>query len=129
MKPEKLMELAEKARENAYAPYSGFRVGTALLCQDGTVYTGCNMENAAYSPTMCAERVAFGKAVSDGKREFSALAVCGGKENADAPCTPCGVCRQIMAEFCREDFIIYVKGTEGIEAYTLKELLPNSFGL
>ena len=120
-----LMELAKKARENAYAPYSNFKVGAALLCGDGTVYTGCNVENASFSPTMCAERVAFGKAVSDGKRDFTAIAVVGNT----TPCTPCGVCRQVMAEFCKADFKVYVKTEEGIKTYTLEELLPNGFGL
>ena len=103
-------ELCQKAVEMqnfAYVPYSHFPVGAALECSDGTVFTGCNVENAAFSPTLCAERVAVGKAVSEGKRDFSALAVCGGKGGALTEiCTPCGVCRQVMREFCEDDFPI-----------------------
>ena len=100
---DKLTELAKKAMEQAYAPYSGYKVGAALLCADGTVYTGCNIENAAFSPTICAERVAFAKAVSEGHREFAAIAVCGGKDGViTGPFPPCGVCLQVMAEFCGE---------------------------
>ena len=121
MKKEALLDLAKAAREQAYAPYSNFKVGAALLCEDGTVYTGCNVENAAYSPTLCAERVAFGKAISEGKRAFSAIAVVGNT----APCTPCGVCRQVMAEFCKKDFLIHTEG----KTYTLENLLPEGFSL
>lgn len=121
-----LLELAKTARENAYAPYSNFLVGAALLCKNGKVYTGCNVENAAYSPTLCAERVAFGKAISQGEREFVAIAVVGGKQGEEtAPCTPCGVCRQVMAEFCRADFLIHTQE----KTYTLQELLPEGFSL
>ena len=116
-----LLNLARSARENAYAPYSNFKVGAALLCADGTVYTGCNVENAAYSPTICAERVAFGKAISEGKRDFAAIAVVGNT----APCTPCGVCRQVMAEFCKKDFLIHTEG----KTYTLQDLLPAGFSM
>ena len=130
MRPEELMEYAKKAMENAYAPYSDFRVGAALLCEDGTVYTGCNVENAAYSPTLCAERVAVGKAVSEGKREFAALAVCGGKGGVLTDvCTPCGVCRQVLAEFCRKTMPVYVTDGKTVTAYTLEELLPMGFSL
>ena len=118
---EKLINLAKQAREKAYAPYSNFQVGAALLCKNGKVYTGCNVENAAYSPTLCAERVAFGKAISEGEREFVAIAVVGNT----APCTPCGVCRQVMAEFCKPDFLIYTEG----KTYTLQDLLPEGFSL
>ncbi len=120
-----LFELAVKARDNAYAPFSGFRVGAALLCSDGTVYTGCNIENASYSLTNCAERTAFFKAVSDGKREFTAIAIAGGKINADSPCFPCGACRQVMAEFCGKDFKIILSDRTA----TLGEILPLSFEL
>ena len=130
MKPEELIEQAKKAMEKAYAPYSGFKVGAALLGKDGSVYTGCNIENAAYSPTLCAERVAFGKAVSEGQRDFVAIAVCGGKNGViSGPCTPCGVCRQVMAEFCGKDFKVYVASPEGYEEFSLENLLPNSFSL
>ena len=122
------MKIAMKAREKAYAPYSGYRVGAALLCEDGTVYTGCNIENAAYTPTNCAERTAFFKAVSEGQRHFVKIAVSGGRETA-APCMPCGVCRQVMAEFCDPDEfqIICGKSVREYRIYTLRELLPNMF--
>lgn len=123
-----LTGLAIQAMQTAYAPYSGFRVGAALLCRDGSVYTGCNIENAAYSPTICAERTAFAKAVSEGKRDFVAIAVCGGKGGViTGLCTPCGVCRQVMAEFCKEDFQILLVKPEGYEMRTLSQLLPDSF--
>ena len=122
-----LMELAIAARERAYAPYSRFLVGAALLCADGTVYTGCNIENAAYTPTNCAERTAFFKAVSEGKREFSAIAVAGGKAGELTLCTPCGVCRQVMAEFCTPDFRVIMGDGVGIFTTRLAELLPMAF--
>lgn len=125
-----LAESAKKAMENSHSPYSGFRVGAALLCEDGTVYTGCNIENASYSVTCCAERTAFFKAVSDGKLNFTDLAVCGGKggELEGTFCPPCGVCRQVMREFCRDDFKIHLVSAAGIKTLTLAELLPLSFG-
>ena len=131
MTPEKLMDLAKEAMQNAYAPYSGFQVGAALLCKDGSVYQGCNIENAAYSPTNCAERTAFFKAVSDGKREFSAIAICGGRGGViTGRITPCGVCRQVMAEFCEEAFPIFLAKADGqYEEKTLGQLLPESFSL
>lgn len=131
MSPEKLIELAIAAMDNAYAPYSGYKVGAALLCSDGTVYTGCNIENAAFSPTVCAERTAVFKAVSEGKRKFSAIAVCGGKDgNITGFFPPCGVCRQVMAEFCPKDFTVYLVGAKGTyRTCTLGELLPESFSL
>lgn len=115
----------------SYVPYSGFRVGAALLAQGGKVYTGCNIENAAYGPSNCAERTAFFKAVSEGVRRFRAICIVGGPEGrliSYAP--PCGVCRQVMMEFCEpEKFeIILATGTNDYEVYTLKELLPNGFG-
>jgi cytidine deaminase len=128
---EELVRLAEGARENAYVPYSGFRVGAALLGVSGKVYTGCNIENAAYSPTNCAERTAIFKAVSEGEREFSAIAVAGGKsKEVNEPCLPCGVCRQVMMEFCNpEKFLIYVsRGGGRFDTYKLGELLPAGFG-
>ena len=129
MTKERLADLAKGAMKNAYAPYSGYTVGAALLCDDGTVYLGSNVENASYGATNCAERTAFFKAVSEGKRRFSAIAVCGGKEgvvNDGFP--PCGVCRQVMREFCADDFTVYVVSSKGIDTHTLKELLPHSFG-
>ena len=128
MSPEKLIELAKEAMMHAYAPYSGFYVGAALLCADGTVYQGCNIENAAYGPTNCAERTAFFKAVYDGHREFTAIAVVGGKEGQiTGAFPPCGVCRQVMREFCGDDFILYLVDEKGFEAHTLAEILPFSF--
>ena len=124
---EKLFESAIMARENSYSPYSNYKVGAALLCKDDTVYTGCNIENAAYTPTVCAERVAFFKAVCDGKRDFSAIAIAGGKDEIES-CTPCGVCRQVMAEFCdNKNFKIILLKDGELKEITLGELLPMSF--
>lgn len=125
-----LTQKAKEAMQSAYAPYSSFKVGAALLCSDGSIYTGCNIENASFSPTVCAERVAIFKAVSDGKREFSAIAVCGGKDGvlAEKFCYPCGVCRQVLSEFCDKDFKIYVMSKDDVKEYALSELLPESFG-
>lgn len=123
---QKLASEAIAAKENAYVPYSHFRVGAALLGKSGRVYRGCNIENAAYTPTNCAERTAFFKAVSEGEREFEAIAITG---DADDYLYPCGVCRQVMAEFCDvEAFQIYlVKDEQSVQCYTLKELLPGAF--
>lgn len=131
MRPEELVKIAKQAMQNAYAPYSGYKVGAALLCADGSVFLGCNIENAAFSPTICAERTAFAKAISEGKREFSAIAVCGGKDGVITGFfPPCGVCRQVMGEFCREDFLVYLAGPDAkVEIRTLAQLLPISFGL
>ena len=130
MTPEKLCELAKEAMTHAYAPYSGYKVGAALLCSDGTVYQGCNIENAAYSPTNCAERTAFFTAVYDGHRDFEAIAICGGKDGVITGLfPPCGVCRQVMREFCRGDFKVYMITAEGYECKTLAQLLPSSFSL
>ena len=131
MEHKELMRLACEAREKAYAPYSGFAVGAALLTKSGKVYTGCNIENAAYSPTNCAERTAFFKAVSEGEREFVAIAVTGGKAGKapGAGCTPCGGCRQVMAEFCHGDFVILLGNEETLTVHTLGALLPLSFSL
>ena len=129
MTPEKLVEMAVEAMHHAYAPYSGYQVGAALLCKDGSVYCGCNIENASYSPTNCAERTAFFKAVYDGHRDFVAIAVCGGKDGViTGAFPPCGVCRQVMREFCEDDFVIYMVGSDGsYESVTLAQLLPHSF--
>jgi len=129
MTPEKLIAQAIDAMHHAYAPYSGYKVGAALLCKDGTVYQGCNIENASYSPTNCAERTAFFKAVYDGHRDFTAMAVCGGKDGIiTGAFPPCGVCRQVMREFCGDDFQIYIVGPNGqYETMTLAQLLPFSF--
>ena len=128
MTHQKLIELAAQARKNAYAPYSGFLVGAALLCSDGSVYTGCNVESASYTPTCCAERVAVFKAVSEGKRDFRAIAIVGGRANEDAlePCYPCGVCRQVLSEFSDGELEIYFG--DGSRT-TLGELLPHGFFL
>ena len=130
MTKEQLVELAKEAMTGAYAPYSGYWVGAALLCADGSVYTGCNIENASYTPTVCAERTAFFKAVSDGKREFSAIAICGGKGGVITGFfPPCGVCRQVMREFCKDDFTVYLIGDGEVKTRTLADLLPDSFSL
>ena len=128
-----LIRAAFAAREYAYTPYSNFKVGAALLAKNGSVYTGCNIECATFTPTNCAERTALFKAVSEGVHEFAAVAVVGAKDGApdDALVTsPCGVCRQVMMEFCSpESFqIILATDTEHYEIYTLKELLPMGFG-
>jgi cytidine deaminase len=122
---------ALEARKRSYSPYSGFSVGAALLTESGEIYTGCNIECASYPATNCAERTAFWKAVSEGERAFSAIAVAGGKtgEPAAELCPPCGICRQVMAEFCGPGFRI-VLGTEAgeIRVFTLGQLLPQAFG-
>ena len=129
MNYEQLSQLAVEAMGHAYSPYSGYKVGAALLCADGTVYQGCNIENASFSPTNCAERTAFFKAVYDGHRDFSAIAICGGKNGEIVEAfPPCGVCRQVMREFCPDDFkIILVMPQGAYEEYTLQDLLPKSF--
>ena len=123
-----LMMAAAGARELAYAPYSNFCVGAALLARDGRIFTGCNVENAAYSPTNCAERTAVFKAVSEGVREFAAIAVVGGKRGEISPlCAPCGVCRQVLAEFCPPDFPVILGTPEDFRVYALNEILPLAF--
>lgn len=131
MENEMLIRQALEAKENSYAPYSKFHVGAALLSKNGKVYTGCNIENAAFSPTNCAERTAIFKAVSEGEKEFLKLAIVGGAEGKSMNyCPPCGVCRQVMREFVApEEFIIILaKSEEQYKEYTLAELLPKSFG-
>lgn len=126
-----LIKKALKARKFSYVPYSGYTVGAALLTEEGKIYTGCNIENAAYGPTNCGERTAFFKAISEGERNFKAIAICGGKKDKmpESYAYPCGVCRQVMKEFCKEDFqIIVAKSLEEYEVYTLAELLPHGFG-
>ena len=129
MTKEELVALAVEAMSHAYVPYSGYKVGAALLTSDGRVYQGCNIENASYTPTVCAERTAFFKAVYDGARDFSAIAVVGGKNGElTGFFPPCGVCRQVMREFCGDDFTVYLGGANGaIETLTLKDILPYSF--
>ncbi len=129
MTDRELLDLAIEARKFAYAPYSDHKVGAALLGKNGKVYTGCNVENAAYTPTNCAERTAIFKAVSEGEREFVAIAVVGGLgEKLSDVCAPCGVCRQVMAEFCDADMKIVMGTPEKIVTTTLGDILPFSFG-
>lgn len=124
---EVLMKHAREARKKAIAPYSSFSVGAALLASDGRVVTGCNIENAAYSVCCCAERVALFKALSEGIRSFSAIAVCGGRDE-EVPCPPCGVCRQALAEYVdAENFLVYTMENSSISGMTLAEYLPKSF--
>ena len=120
---QKLMDCAIKARENAYSPYSHFAVGAALLCEDGTLYEGCNIENASYGLTNCAERTAIFKAVSEGHTKFKALAVVA---DTEGPCAPCGACRQVMAEF-KIPLIIMGNLMGNIKIVTIEELVPFSF--
>lgn len=125
MTDHELVELALEARKNAYAPYSHFSVGAALLCADGTVYTGCNIENASYPCGICAERTAASKAVSEGKREFTALAVAGSSEEL---CTPCGLCRQFLFEFAPNLTVLCANNAGKYEKHLLAELLKIGFG-
>lgn len=128
---QKMIDLAVEQLNYSYTPYSHFKVGAALLTKTGKLYTGCNIENAAYTPTNCAERTAFFKAVSEGEREFQAICIVGGKDGILTEYTaPCGVCRQVMMEFCNpETFqIILATDREQYETYTLKELMPLGFG-
>ena len=124
MDSENLIRLATEARENAYAPYSRFKVGAALLASDGRVFTGCNVENATYGLTVCAERVALWKAVSEGEREFVAVAVVA---DGERPPSPCGACRQLLWEFCDDIEVITANLRGGRQSYHLSELLPYPF--
>lgn len=132
MTNEELIMEAKKARERAYVPYSHFKVGAALVTKSGKIYHGCNIENAGYTPTNCAERTAFFKAVYDGEREFEKIAIVGGAEGteADELCAPCGVCRQVMREFCdpKTFKIILANGKGSHLELTLEELFPYGFG-
>lgn len=124
-----LIAAAAEVRARSYSPYSRFAVGAALLTASGKIYTGCNIENAAYGPSNCAERTAFFTAVSQGERAFTAIAIVGGREDWDSFCAPCGVCRQVMAEFCQDSFRILLGRSDGaVREFTLKELLPMRFG-
>lgn len=128
---EKLIDTAIAQLAYSYTPYSHFKVGAALLTEGGKIYTGCNIENAAYTPTNCAERTAFFKAVSEGERSFRAICVVGGKDGVLTEyAAPCGVCRQVMMEFCRPDEfqIILAVSREKYDVYTLRQLLPLGFG-
>ena len=127
---QKLMRTAIEYRKRSYSPYSGFQVGAALLSADGEIFGGCNIENAAFGPTNCAERTALFKAVSEGVKEFTAIAIVGGKAEGELEfCSPCGVCRQALVEFCdSKTFVVYLgTGPEDYKGYLLEELLPYSF--
>lgn len=126
-----LIRVAAEAREFSHSPYSDYMVGAALLTEEESIITGCNIENAAYSPSNCAERTAFFKAISEGNKQFRAIAIVGGKRNGENDfAAPCGVCRQVMAEFCDNDFfqIIIAKSVAEYKIFKLKELLPEAFG-
>ena len=130
-KIKELIRYALSMRKMSYTPYSHFNVGAALLAKNGTIYTGCNIENASFTPTNCAERTAFFKAVSEGVKEFDAIAIVGGPDGADdlQYCSPCGVCRQVMSEFCKDDFIVICARSEDeYRVNTLDEVLPDRFG-
>ena len=130
MNDRELLRMAQQASENAYAPYSRFCVGAAIECDDGSVFTGCNIENASFSATVCAERTAIFKAVSEGKKDFMKIAIAGGKGGKiTSACSPCGVCRQVLSEFCRPDFQVLLVTPDGFERYTLSELLPKVFNI
>ena len=130
MNETELIERAHQAAQHAYAPYSGFAVGAALLSSDGEVFTGCNIENGSFGATCCAERTAFFKAVSEGVYDFDAIAVVGGKDgDFTSACPPCGICRQVMAEFCTPDFKIILRDGKNVQTYTLSDLLPLTFSL
>lgn len=126
-----LIKKASSMLEFSYAPYSNFHVGAALLTKNGKIFTGCNIENATYGATNCAERTAFFKAISEGEKDFCAIAIVGGKNGKiDDFCSPCGICRQVMAEFCSKDFkIILANSKNEIKTFSLEELLPESFSL
>ena len=128
MSNEELIALALEAREEAYAPYSNWKVGAALLCRDGRIFKGCNIENSGFSATVCAERTAFFKAVSEGERDFVKIAIIAGdaQRGSEGYCTPCGVCRQVMSEFCKPDEfkIICAKSVNEYHEFTLREMLP-----
>lgn len=132
MTPQELVVCALDAQVHAYAPYSGFTVGAALLTKRGKVYKGCNIENKSFSPTVCAERVAVFKAISEGETDFEAIAIVGKYKDGAYKhfCAPCGVCRQVLSEFCAPDFKIILGDNSGdCEAYTLAELLPKAFSM
>ncbi len=129
MNNKELVKLAFDAMQKAYAPYSNYKVGAALFSKSGKVYSGCNVESASYSPTNCAERTAFFKAISEGEREFAKIAIVGGKEgNVTDLFMPCGVCRQVMAEFCDSNFeVIVARSVDDFSVFKLSELLPHGF--
>ena len=129
MTDKELVEKAVKALENSYSPYSGFKVGAALLTKDGRIFVGCNIENASYPAGICAERTALGNAVSAGAGDFLKIAIAGGKNGKITDyCPPCGICRQVLSEFCSEDFEILLYNGKSIKCHRLSELLPQNFG-
>lgn len=129
MTDKELVEKAVKALENSYSPYSGFKVGAALLTKDGRIFVGCNIENASYPAGICAERTALGNAVSAGAGDFLKIAIAGGKNGKITDyCPPCGICRQVLSEFCSEDFEILLYNGKSIKSHRLSELLPQNFG-
>lgn len=130
MENKELIKKALDAREKSYSPYSKFKVGACLEAEDGSLYCGCNVENASYSVTNCAERTAFFHAISQGVTKFQKIAIVGGQDKADECCPPCGVCRQVMMEFCDPDTFEIILGKEDLsyQSYTLRELLPLGFG-
>ncbi|MGN0451821.1 MAG: cytidine deaminase [Acutalibacteraceae bacterium] len=129
MTDNELVKIAIDALKNSYSPYSGFRVGAALLTADGSTFSGCNIENASYPAGICAERAAIGNAVSAGAKEFLKIAIVGGRDGIITDyCPPCGICRQVLSEFCGEEFEILLYNGEKIKSYRLSELLPKSFG-
>lgn len=124
----RLMMRANEMRAFSYVPYSHYRVGAVLVGKSGKEYTGCNLENAAYSPSICAERTAFAKAVSEGEKNFKCIAVVGGREGEISPdCSPCGVCRQVMAEFCDADFEVILGTPDDFKVYKFNDILPLTF--
>lgn len=124
----KLMEKANEMRKTSYAPYSHFRVGAVLVTKDGKEYTGCNFENASFPATVCAERTAFAKAISEGERKFACIAIVGGREGEISPfCAPCGVCRQVMSEFCGSDFDVVLGTPDKFKVFKFDEVLPMRF--
>ena len=131
MTDKELVIEAINAMKNSYSPYSDFKVGAALLTANGKVYTGCNIENVAFGPSICAERVAFFQAVHNGHLEFSAIAIVGGPKGSEisALCTPCGVCRQVMSEFCKGEFNIILSDGKTNSVFTLDDMLPHRFAL
>ena len=129
MTQQEMINYAVQAMKKSYAPYSDFNVGACLKAKSGNIYLGCNIENAAFSPSICAERTAFAKAVSEGEREFEGIAIVGGKNGIiEDFCPPCGVCRQVMAEFCGADFEIILFDGENVKALRLNDILPYGFG-
>lgn len=124
----KLMQTANEMRERSYSPYSHFSVGAALLTKNGKVYTGCNIENAGFTPTICAERTAFFKAISEGEREFECIAIVGGKHGEISDfCAPCGVCRQVMSEWCDDDFKLILGTPDNYKVFSFTDIVPFAF--